>query len=643
MTAPSGIARRRLAAVRPSPLFAAWFALCGMVAATGLAQPPEETSTDAAAPVGRVFFLVTPVDATIRVGALEFRSSGFPPAPEALPAGEYLAEILRPGYRTAFAGFTVADGEETEVSVGLRRESATLRLRSAPGDAIVLVDGYERGRTTGVAEAGFAPKGTSAWTEREAFSRELWIDDLPAGPWRVEVRKEGYRTWSAEVPARRLGDETLPPIVLEPERGVVGLKGLPEDADVLANGRAVQPNRERWTPEVLVPPGDHTITVSRGVHGYFETPVTVEDGGRAEIDVELRPALAFLGIFGSDEAGRRAMASAIDVLREETAYTVLDRAAEGAALLDEFGVEPAVLRSRAASARQELDWKTIQRRFQERLPAALYLAAVLDDDLVAEAVDLWWWAPAPGPARPDVRNVPIKSGRLEAGPLWRLLAALDPEPAGRTQHVGAVVIESLAGDALAVAAVEPGSAAAAAGLRPGMEILSVGGREASELLWSAALGELGPGGTLTLEVLAEQGPAEVALSPEWNWAPLDPFDADLLLSAAASRRLRELDGEGDVPRWLLELDLATLLLGTAEGAEAARRLAAIDVAGLEETDARLVRYTLGLALASLAEAGLDEFRQRARAVFEEVASPDPDRFLAMRARLRADSLNEPNE
>ncbi|MCY3929256.1 MAG: hypothetical protein OXG81_13390 [Acidobacteria bacterium] len=38
----------------------------------------------------------------------------------------------------------------------------------------------------------------------------------------------------------------------------------------------------------------------------------------------------------------------------------------------------------------------------------------------------------------------------------------------------------------------------------------------------------------------------------------------------------------------------------------------------------------------------DDFRQRAREVFEEVASSNPGRFLAMRARLRADSLNEPN-
>lgn len=670
MSARSGSTLRRVAAVRPSPLASAWLALCGVaVASSGLAQPPEEAAADLAESIGRVSFFVTPVDATIRVGSFEFENSGpapapafflpgptasgvpavgpiplaehdpvSPSAPAPLPAGDYLAEVSRPGYRTAFAAFTVTAGEDAEVEARLRRESAALRLRTAPAGAVVLVDGYEMGRTTAVAEAGFVPARTADRTERETFSRDLWIDELPEGPWRVEVRKEGYRTWSADVRAPPLGDETLPPIVLEPERGVVGLKGLPEDAEVLADGGALQPDRERWTPEVLLPPGVHTITVSRGLHGYFETSVTVEDGRRTDVEVELRPALAFLGIYGSDEAGRRAMASAMNVLREETAYMVLDRAAEGAALLDEFGVEPAVLRSRAASARLELDWKTIQRRFQERLPAALYLAAVLDDDLVAEAVDLWWWAPAPGPARPDVRKAPIENGRVQAGPLWRLLAALDPEPAGRAQYIGAVFIESLAGDALAVAAVEPGSPAEAAGLRPGMEVLSVSGREASALQLSAVLAELSSGGTLELEVLTGQGEAAVTLSPEWNWMPLDPYDPELLLAGAASRRLRELDEEGDVPHWLLELDLATLLLGTGEAAEAARRLEAIDVSGLEETHAELVRYTLGLALASVGEAGSEAFRARALAVFDELASTDRERRLAMRARLRADAL-----
>lgn len=670
MSASFGAARRRTVAVRRCRLIAAWFALCGVVFA-GVAQPPEEATGEIDEPTGRVSFLVTPVDATIRVGSFEFESSGpapapafflpgltasgvpavgpiplaeqdavSPPAPAPLPAGDYLAEVSRPGYRTAFVAFTVTAGEDAEVEVRLRRESGALRLRTAPAEATVLVDGYERGRTRSTAEAVFAARGATDRTDREALSRELWIEDLPEGVRRIEVRKEGYRTWSADVRTRRLGDETLPPIVLEPEQGVVGLKGLPEDAEVLANGGPLQPDRERWTPEVLLPPGVHTITVSRGIHGYFETSVTVEDGERTEVDVELRPALAFLGVFGSDEAGRRAVASAIEVLRDETPYMVLERAAEGAALLDEFGVDPAVLRSRAASARLELDWKTVQRRFEERLPAALYLAAVLDDDLVAEAVDLWWWAPAPGPARPDVRKAPIENGRVEAGPLWRLLAALDPEPAALAQHVGAVFIESLAGDALAVAAVEPGSPAEAAGLRTGMEVLSVGAGEASALQLSAALAELGPGGTVELEVLAERGATAVTVSPEWNWKPLDPFDPDLLLAAAASSRLRELDAEGDVPRWLLELDLATLLLGTGEAAEAARRLEAVDVSGLEKTHAELVRYTLGLALAAVGEAGGEAFRARALAVFDELASTGRERRLAMRARLRADALRQ---
>ena len=628
--------------------------------------------------VGRVSFVVRPVDATIRVDGSEFVNSAQPetvpglfvpgfrpggfrvvdlrmlaeragstveglhqaPEPAVLLTGEYLAEVARPGYRPALAGFTVAAGEDVEVAVTLKRESATLRLRTAPSDAIVLIDGYERGRTAGAAEPAFIPEGPADWMEQEAFSRELWIDDLPAGRYRLEIRKEGFRGHSASLDAGGLRDNELPPIILDPEEAVVVLKGLPEDADVLANGRLLKPDRQRWPPEALVPPGAHTITVRRGLHGYFETSVTVADGGRAEVDVELRPAVAFLGIFGSDEAGRGAVASGVQVLRDQAAYTVLDRAKQGAALLDEIGVEIPVLRARAESARLELDWKAIQKQVQQRLPASLYLAAVLNDDLVAEAVDLWWWATAPGPARPDVRTVRIESGRLEGAALWRLVNALDASRTRRTPRLGAVLIESLAGEAPIVATVEPGSPAEAAGLRPGMEVISVGGREASPLQLSAALERSGPGGTIELEVLGDQGATTVAVSPELGWTPLDAFDSELLYSAAASRLLRELESAGDIPRWLLELDLAKLLLESGDATAAVGRLEMIDVTGLSETYAEMVQYTLGLALSSLAEAGRDEFRPRARSVFEELASSGQDRLLTMRARLRADALEE---
>ena len=628
--------------------------------------------------VGRVSFVVRPADSTIRVDGREFVNSAQPetvpdifvpgilsggfrivylrrlaeragsgveglhqaPEPAALLTGEYLAEVSRPGYRPALAGFTVTAGEDVEVAVTLKRESATLRLRTSPSDAIVLIDGYERGRTAGTAAPAFIPEGPADWMEREAFSRELLIDDLPAGRYRLEIRKEGFRGHSASLEARGLRDNELPPIILEPEQAVVVLKGLPEDADVLADGRLLKPDRQRWPPEALVPPGAHTITVTRGLHGYFETSVTIADGGRAEVDVELRPALAFLGIFGSDETGRGAVASGVQVLRDEAAYTVLDRVEQGAALLDELGVEIPVLRDRTESARLELDWKAIRKQVQERLPASLYLAAVLDDDLVAEAVDLWWWAAAPGPARPDVRTVRIESGRLEGAALWRLIAALDAGRTRRTPRLGAVLIESLAGEAPIVATVEPGSPAEAAGLRPGMEVISVGGREASSLQLSAALERSSPGGTIELEVLGDQGATTVTVSPELSWTPLDAFDSELLYSAAAARLLRELESAGDIPRWLPELDLATLLLESGDATAAIGRLETIDVAGLSRTYAEMVQYTLGLALASLAEAGREEFRPRARSVFEELASSGQDRLLAMRARLRADSLEE---
>ena len=557
-------------------------------------------------------------------------------APEAMPltVGDYLVEVSRPGYRIAFSTLAVAADEDVEVEVALKRESATLRLRTAPSGATVLVDGHERGRTAGTAAPGFVPDSSVGPIDREAFSAELWIDDLPAEPYRIEVRKEGFRAFSARLGGSGFGDDVLRPIVLEPELGTVALMGLPQDADVRVDGRLLSPDRQKWTPEALMPPGTRRITVSRGIHGYFETSVTVEDGGRVEVDVELRPALAVLGVFGSDEEGRGAVMAGVQAVRDDARYTVLDRVGEGAALLQEVGVDVSDLRSRAEASRVELDWKAVQERVQERLPAALYLVAVLDDDLVAEAVDLWWWPPAPGPARPAVRTMGIRNGRLEAGSPWRLVGAVDPAPSGRAPDLGAVLIESLAEGPLVAAAVEPGGPAHAAGLRQGVEIVAINGEEASLLGLSAALEKSGPGSVVELETPGDQGVTVLPVSPRWDWTPLDPFDPELLAPAAAAVRLRDLDGKSDVPRWLLELDLATLLLAGGDAPAAVARLETIEVADLDQAHAEVVQYALGLGLVALVEAGQETFRPRALAVLEELAFSDPARLQAMRARLR---------
>ncbi len=651
--------------------------------------------------VGRVSFVVAPLDAEIRVGDLAFENAApppeppptgedatedaaadesakgepageagdsatsgdaaseeeaepepfVPPEPTAMLAGDYLAQVSRPGYLPTTAAFALDGGRDLEVTVELERDSAVVRLRTAPTGAAVLVDGIERGLTEGQAEPWFRPEGAAVDHPPEDFSRELWLDGLPAGRYRIDIEKDGFRSFRTSLQLPDLVDYDLPPIVLEREEAVIGLVGLTEGASVLGNGRVLRPDWSRSPPQVRLPPGAYDLSVTHGTLGYFETSVVAEDRRRLDIDVRLRPALVYVGVLGDDPAGVRAVEFALDALRGAGTYTVLDRGAEGTELLAELGIDANTLRSRT-TARRELDWAAIQERVQARLPAALYVAAVLNDDLVADAVDLWWWAAVPGTPAPDIRTLRIENRRLEQGALQRLAAALDPELGKRTPGFGAtfidsgIGIDSRAGGVPIVAAVDPGGPAAAAGLVPGMEIVTIAGEPASSTIQlTNAIESAEPGDEIELVTRGEGGATVHRVEPAWGWALLDAFDPDLLPSAVTARLHQELERTGDIPRWLLELDLANLLLAGGDPAEAVRQIRTIEAPGRSGLGRDTVQYMLGLALTLLAEEGRDEYRPRARTVFEALASSERGRLrsdagpeIAPRARWHAEAL-----
>ena len=669
--------------IRLDPLFELDAETAGRQLTTRLERRKEEL-------LGRVSFLVLPRDARILVGDVEFENAAppenppdeegeasssndahddageggdaaadpeaeldaaaepapfEPPDPAPMLVGDYLAFISRPGFLPTTAAFAIVGGHDLEVEVQLERNSAVVSLRTAPTGAAVLVDGIERGRTSGQAGPWFRPDGPAADHPPEDFSEELRIEGLAPGRHRITIEKEGFRSAETSLQLPDLRDYELPPIVLEREEAVIGLAGLAEGATVRGNGRILRPDRSRSPPQVHLPPGAYDISVTHGTLGHFETSVVAEDRLRIDVRIELRPALVYLGVLGDDPAGIRAVESALESFRRTGAYSVLVRAAEGVAALAGSGIDAEALRQRE-TARRELDWHAIQEHVQARLPAALYFVAVLNDDLVADAVDLWWWPAAPGPARPDVRTVRIDGSRLEDGPLADLARALDPEPGRRTPRFGAVLIDSLSAGAPVVATVEPGGPAEQAGLRPGMEVLAINGTAMSSTLQlTSALEDLDPGGLVELEIQDRDTVLVLTVEPAWGWTLLDVFDPDLLPAAAAARLLQELERSGSIPRWLLELDLANLLLAGGDAAAAIRSLRTIEAPGRPGLGRETVQYTVGLALQMLGDEGRDAYRPRARALFETLAAAERGRLgsdagpkIGLRARLQAEAL-----
>lgn len=137
-----------------------------------------------------------------------------------------------------------------------------------------------------------------------------------------------------------------------------------------------------------------------------------------------------------------------------------------------------------------------------------------------------------------------------------------------------VLIESIEAEEPVVAAVDPSGPAAAAGLRPGMVVLEINGEAASSpRQLSEALDSLRPGGVIRFTIGGDEGALTLAVEPEWVWTQLDVHAPDLMPSMAASRLIRKIIEEpGDHPLWLLELDLAALLLASGDASGAVRLL-----------------------------------------------------------------------
>ncbi len=557
-------------------------------------------------------------------------------APAALVASDYLLYATRPGYLPTVMGFAVEAGGSVEVDVPLERSSSVIHLRTTPADSEILIDGIKRHHVAPTTEAGTCHPPASCSTDHR-------IDGLPApGTFDLEVKREGFRSYRAVLQLPDLRDYKLPTVALEREEAVIALVGLPDDAIVTANGDSLPIDRHLRTPESPLPPGAYDLTV-RGAHGYFETSAVLADRQRLEVEVELRAVLALVGLPNLDPSAAQAVRSAMAFLRDLQSYTVLTEPL-GVGTLRELGVDAATLRGKAGPEARFMAWATIRQRLQRLTPAALYVIPVPNDEQAADSVDLWWLSAAPGPAIPDVFTLRIQNGEPEADDLHRLATTLRPKLDRRVPRIGVTLVESLAGSPLVVADVEMASPAYLAGIETGMQVIGLDDSQLSQTSdWTAAISALRPGDTLNVRSLGSDGtPVTHPIEPEWGWSVLDPFDPELLPAATAAYLIQELERPGDVPRWLVELDLATILMAQGDLDGALRLLRRIEAPGRAGLGRETVRYLIGMALSELAERGDPEYGNQAIAAFRDLEVAESSRLgsdtgpsIATRARLHA--------
>ncbi|HEY6475347.1 MAG TPA: PEGA domain-containing protein [Polyangia bacterium] len=243
----------------------------------------------------------TPLSATLRVGA-----------------GHHLVGAVAAGYPPSRKAIDIAGGETQKLSFTLVPGEATLghlALHCSLPDAFVFVDGAESGRTP--------------------LTQTLALNP---GPHHVEVRRDGYRTSSADI---KLDLGTVADVTLEPEidaaavaqsGGSLAIAIGETDAKISIDGRPPEP----LAGSIRLPAGLHHVSITRAGFEPGDLDVTIARGATFNTTVNLQPDAqtrdAYLAgiharrIWGWSLSGAGVAAVATGVVLLITGHSALDSA-----------------------------------------------------------------------------------------------------------------------------------------------------------------------------------------------------------------------------------------------------------------------------------------------------------------------------
>ena len=188
----------------------------------------------------------------------------------ALPAGEYRVLVRRAGYVEFSGALRIEAGRRTTRAITLVEEPGSLMLELEPADAQVSLPGIESPYRPGLA--------------------------LPAGEYRVVVRREGYEAFDNTLRIEA-GQRTTRAITLVEELGSLMLEIEPRDA------RVILPDiGPRYRPGLALPAGEYRVVVRQAGYEEFEGTVRIEAGQRTTRAITLRRTLAAAAEQGDAEA-----------------------------------------------------------------------------------------------------------------------------------------------------------------------------------------------------------------------------------------------------------------------------------------------------------------------------------------------------
>ncbi|MEM7586172.1 MAG: PDZ domain-containing protein [Acidobacteriota bacterium] len=588
--------------------------------------------------LGEITFVLEPTDAKVHIDGRQVDAAL---GPVAVFAGQRQIDITLPGYESIARQLQVEPDVSITLELELVRVSAVVRLATRPAGATVLIGGVPQGQTTGVAPEGFLPQGPASRYRREEFSEELVIEGIELGLVLLEVQLAGHRTQRFELPISELLDYPLPPIVFERERGSLQFNNFPSDAEIRVDGELKRlDNPGARKPQLTLAPGSYHVTVATRSSKMFSTQLQVADRQRIEVDVDLRPGLAFLGVLGGDRETARNLDQSLRVaLADSGKWTLINRASKAPTVLAQVGITAESLRTleseSAAGSRSSIDWQQVQATVDHQVPGLVYVVAVPSNDLVATHATVWIWPRAPGPREPDRVRIPLGDPQALAD----LKRSFNRTIRLQRPWVGALVIDTNGAPHPLVVEVTPASPAENAGLRVGDLIVGVAGVPVTsraafdERIDAAEIGE-------TLEVGVQSPDGSRSLNLQLGASPdlLATTRGDLFDSVAYTELVLLSERTAPELAWIVELDQALIQLRANAWTEAARQLRSIRAPqNSHGVGQATVDYLLGIALSGAGSS----FREGARQHFEKAAGVAGARlfhndgaWVAPRARAR---------
>ncbi len=177
-----------------------------------------------------------------------------------LKYGTHTYHIEADGYAPAQGQVTISPGERTTRQIRLESLMASLAITAQTPQCTVFINDEAKGTTP-------------------------WNGKLAPGLYRIEIKKDGHRTYTENIELAQRDSKTINAPTLTPVTGILNVDFDPVDADVIIDGQKIG-----LTPGVYnnILTGRHTLKISKDGYQPYSENITVAENKEVRVTGSLK-------------------------------------------------------------------------------------------------------------------------------------------------------------------------------------------------------------------------------------------------------------------------------------------------------------------------------------------------------------------